>query len=71
MYIGIGWIWSIEFYFSIWKISIWKTATLSTGPLQITNIESSNFITYPRLFQMFVIDPNAFEYNACKERTYR
>ena len=66
MYIGTGWIWTIEFYFSIWK-----TATLSTGPLQITNTESSNFITYPRLFHKFIIDPNAFEYNACKERTYR
>ena len=45
------------------QFEIWKTATLSTGPLQITNIESSNLIKYPQFFDKFIIDPSTFEYN--------
>ena len=48
-------------------LSIWKTATLSTGPLQITNIESLNFIRCPPYIHKFVIDQSTFEYSACKE----
>ena len=37
------------------------SATLSTGPLQITNIENSNLIKYPQFFDKFGIDPSTFE----------
>ena len=47
-------------------LSIWKTATLSIGPLQITNIESLNFIRCPPYIHKFVIDQSTFEYNACR-----
>ena len=53
-----GWIWTLEF-----NSEIWKTATLSTGPLQITNVESLNWIKYQQILDKFVIDPRTFEYD--------
>ena len=55
---GTGWIWTLEFY-----SANLKTATLSTRPLQITNIESSNLTKYPQFLDKLVIDPSTFEYN--------
>ena len=53
----------ICFVFLKFFSAIWKTATLSTGPLQITNVESSNLIKYPQFFDKFGIDPSTFEYS--------
>ena len=57
----IDWHW-LDFN-SILQFEIWNTATLSTWPLQITNIERSNLIKYPQFFDKFVIDPSTFEYD--------
>ena len=43
--------------------SVVEKATLSIGPLPITNIERSNLIKYPQFFDKFGIDPRTFEYN--------
>ena len=48
-----------QLFFSIWKsdsdLIHWTTSDL--------NIESSNFVKYPRVFHNFVIDPSTSEYN--------